>query len=139
MPRPLPIGMIPSLALVLLATTATRADTRRLDADTIKAGLYTAAPEEDSFVDRAVGMVEEGRLSGGLVQGTFVWARAQPRRKFQHFRYGLIERAPTEAARTELATGQPPITNPPPGLGQRVAARLRRLLSFLPSVQALFK
>ena len=138
MPRPLLIGMIPSLALVLLATMSTRAATTRLDAETIKAGLKTAAPEEDGFVDRAVGMVEEGRLSGGLVQGTFVWARAQPRRKFQHFRYGLIERAPSEAARTELSTGRPPAP-PPPGFRQRVAARLRRLFSFLPSVHALLR
>jgi hypothetical protein len=131
--------MISSLVLVLAATTATRAGTTSLDAETIKAGLHTATPEEGGFVDRALGMVEEGRLSGGLVQGTFVWARAQPRRKFQHFRYGLIERAPSPAVRTELATGQVANANPPPGLGQRVAARLRRLLSFLPSVQALFR
>ena len=133
------IGTILPLALVLVATPATRAATRSLDADTIKAGLHTTTIEEDGFVDRAVGMVEAGRLSGGLVQGTFVWARAQPRRKFQHFRYGLIERAPNAVVRTELSTGQPPIANPPPGLGQRVAARLRRLFSWLPSVQALFR
>lgn len=136
--RGLSIWMISSLTLVLAATPATGAATRSLDADTIKAGLHTATPEEDGFVDRALGMVEEGKLSVGLVQGTFVWARAQPRRKFQHFRYGLIERAPSEAARTELETGQAP-TSPAPSLGQQVAARLRRLLSFLPSVQALFR
>jgi hypothetical protein len=136
--RGLSIGMIPSLVLVIGATTAARAATRSLDVDTIKAGLHTTTLEEDGFVDRAVRMVEEGRLSGGLVQGTFVWARAQPRRKFQHFRYGLIERAPSEAARTELSTGRPPAA-PPAGLRQRVAARLRRLFSFLPSVHALLR
>lgn len=135
--RGLSTGMV--LSLVLAVTPATRAGTTRLDDETIKAGLHTATPEEDGFVDRALGMVEDGKLSGGLVQGTFVWARAQPRRKFQHFRYGLIERAPTAAVRTELATGQVPTTSPAPSLGQQVAARLRRLLSFLPSVQALFR
>jgi len=124
---------------VLGATTAAHSDTTTLDTDTIKAGLHTTTLEEDGFVDRAVGMVEEGRLSGQLVQGTFVWARAQPRRKFQHFRYGLIERAPTEALRTELATGQPATPSPPPTLGQRVVARVRRLFSFLPSVHAFLR
>jgi hypothetical protein len=129
------MAMIPSLLLLLLATPATFGDTTPLDAETMKAGLHTATPEEDGFIDRAVEMVEKGRLSPGLVHGTFVWARAQPRRKFQHFRYGLIERAPNEQTRTELATGQPPTPNPPPTFGERVARRLRRLFSFLPSVQ----
>lgn len=135
----LSIGMISSWVLVLVATTATPAASRDLDADTIKAALRTARPEEDGFVDRALGMVEQGRLSSGLVQGTFAWARVQPKRKFQHFRYGLIERAPNEAARRELVTGQAPPTSAPPGLRQRVAERLRRLFSFLPSVHGFLK
>ena len=132
--RPLSIGMIPSLLLVLGATPTTFGDTTPLDAETMKAGLHTAAPEEDGFIDRAVDMVDEGRRSAGLVHGTFVWARVQPQHKFQHFRYGLIERAPNQQTRTELATGRPPTPNPAPTLGQRVAARLRRFFGFLPSM-----
>jgi hypothetical protein len=132
--RPLSIGMILSLLLLLAATSATPGASTPLDAETMKAGLHTAAPEEDGFIDRAVEMVDEGRLSAGLVHGTFVWARAQPRRKFQHFRYGLVERAPSEETRTELATGQRATPNRAPTLRERVADRLRQFFGILPSV-----
>ena len=79
--RPLSIGMIPFLLLLLLGPPATLGDTTPLDAETMKAGLRTAAPEEDGFIDRAVEMVDEGRISAGLVHGTFVWARVQPQHK----------------------------------------------------------
>jgi hypothetical protein len=99
-----------------------------LDAETIKAGLHTTTIEEDGFVDRAVAMVDDGRLSAGLVQSTFVWARGQARYKFQHFRSGLLEQVPSAAIRTELKTGQQVTTPPRQGFFQRVYGRLRRLV-----------
>lgn len=81
------------LLLLCLASTTTRATAQGLDADRIKFGLRTAAPEEDGFVDRVIEMVNEGRLPVALVESTFLWARTQPRHKFQYFQRGLILRA----------------------------------------------
>jgi hypothetical protein len=136
--RVLSIRLISLLVLPVLSTAPVQAATTKLDADKIKAGLHTAAPEEDGFVDRALQMVEEGKLSAKTVQSTFIWARQQSRHRFQHFKRGLITRAPNQAVRTDLVTGQAP-ASAPPSLGERVAARLRRVFSFLPSVHALIK
>jgi hypothetical protein len=99
-----------------------------LDAEAIKAGLDTTTLEEDGFVDRAVAMVEDGRLSAGLVQSTFVWARGEGRYKFQHFRSGLLEQVPSAAIRAELETGQQAATRPQRGFFQRVLDRLGLLM-----------
>jgi tRNA(Ile)-lysidine synthase TilS/MesJ len=65
----------------------------RLDAAQIKAGLRTAAPEEEGFVERVVTMANEGKLPLSLVDSTFQWARKKPEHKFQYFKRGLIVRA----------------------------------------------
>lgn len=138
MSRRLSTGVIAPFVLLLSVTTAARAVTPQLDADKIKAALDTAALEEDGFVDRALALVEDGRLSSKLVQGMFVRAREQHRHKFQQFKYGLLSRVSDPAIRAELMNGQPP-PPPPPNLGQRVAASLRRLSSFLSRVRSLLE
>lgn len=65
----------------------------QLDAAQIKAGLRTAAPEEEGFVERVVGMVNKGTLPLSLVDSTFEWARKKPVNKFQYFKRALIVRA----------------------------------------------
>ena len=65
----------------------------RLDAAEIKAGLRTAAPEEDGFVEKVMAMVDKGTLPMSLVDSTFQWARKKPQHKFQYFKRALIVRA----------------------------------------------
>lgn len=83
------------LGFLVLALSAgqTAAAESALDADLIKAGLQTAAPEEDGFVERVVGLANKGTIPAKLVDTTFQWARGKPRHKFQYFKRGLILRA----------------------------------------------
>lgn len=67
-----------------------------LDADTMKAALHTATPEEDGFIDHILVLVEAGRLRRSLVESTFQWARRKTKNRFQYFRRGLIVRAAAE-------------------------------------------
>ena len=128
------------LAILFLSTAALQAEAQQFDADRIKASLQTTTLEEDGFVDRALEMVQQGRLSKGLVQSTFLWARDQSSHKFQHFKRGLLTRVANPAIRSELVTGRtPPPPSPPPSFGQTVASHLRRFFSFLPSVHTLLK
>ncbi len=86
-----------SLALIILAlgiiAGSVRANSSALDAATIKAGLDTATPEEDGFIERVVGLTKQGKLPAKLVESTFQWARQKPDHKFQYFKRGLILRA----------------------------------------------
>ena len=66
------------------------------DADTMKAALRTATPEEDGFIDHVLALVEAGRLPRSLVESTFQWARRKTKNRFQYFRHGLIVRAAAE-------------------------------------------
>jgi len=127
------------LALIVGLTATSQAGPARLDATTIKADLRTAAPEEDGFVDRVLGAVEKGRLPAGLVHGMFLRARKQSEHRFQQFKRGLLTQVSDPGLRAELVTGQPGIADPPLTFGQTLALRLRRLFSFLPSVQAMLK
>lgn len=133
----------PTVAVSLLAglflSTATHAATVRFDAEEIKVALQTATEEEKGFIDRALRMVDEGQLAPKLVQGAFLRARQQQRRKFQQFKYGLLAQVSDPSIRSELATGRRPVANSPPTLGEKIASRLRRLLSFLPSVHGMIK
>ena len=132
--------LVSFVALVVLSTAAAHAATTELDADKIKASLQTSYLEEDGFVDRALELVEEGKLSAATVYSTFIWARGRSVHKFQHFKRGLLERAPSAAVREELLDGPPPpAPTPPPTLGQRVVARIRSVFSFLPSVRRLLR
>ena len=125
--------------LVFLSAPAARAATTELDADTIKAALRTTTIEEDGFVDRALKMVGEGKLSMALVQSTFDWARKQPQHRFQHFKRGLILRVSDPAVRAELQTGQTPPVPPPPNLAAILVSGVRRLFSSLSSLHTLLK
>ncbi len=84
-----------ALVGILLSVGVRTADTAApvLDAETMKAALDTATPEEDGFIERVVALVEEGTLPPKLVHSTFLWARKKPRHKFQYFKRGLILRA----------------------------------------------
>jgi hypothetical protein len=81
------------LSFLGVSAAATPAAAQVLDANAIRAVLRTATPEEDGFIDRVVEMVDDGELPIGVVQSTLIWAKGQPRHKFQHFRRGLITRA----------------------------------------------
>ena len=126
-------------ALVVLSTAATHAATTELDADEIKAGLHTTYLEEEGFVDRALDLVEDGKLSASTVYSTFLWARSHSVHKFQHFKYGLLERAPSEAVRQELLYGPPPPPPPPLTLKRRVLDGIVSVLSILPPVRRLLR
>lgn len=87
--------LIAAVWLAALAACGTRSAeaARWLDAETMKAALHTATPEEDGFIDYVVSLANKGRLPRRLVVTTFIWARKKPRWKFQYFRIGLIIRA----------------------------------------------
>jgi len=140
MPRHALTRLISFAALVVLTTAAAHAATTELDADKIKAGLHTTYEEEDGFIDRALELVEEGKLSAATVYSTFVWARGHSVHKFQHFKQGLLERTPNAAVRAELLYGPAP----PPPLGPLTLRRrgldgLRSVLSILPPVRRLLR
>jgi hypothetical protein len=82
------------------ARAATRTNLRSVptfgrcpDAQTMKAALKTATPEEDGFIQHVVDLVDGGKLPQKVVLTTFLWARKKPRRQFQYFKYGLTIRA----------------------------------------------
>jgi hypothetical protein len=81
------------LAVLAVLGAQTAQATTRLDAETMKAALKTATPEEDGFVQHVVDRVSAGKLPQDLVVSTFLWARKKPRRQFQYFRFGLTIRA----------------------------------------------
>ena len=85
------------LALLLVPMIAAGVSAQvpeRISADTMKAALRTAAPEDNGFIDRVVGMADMGDLSRAILNGTFRWACKKPvRYRFQYFRRGLIIRA----------------------------------------------
>ena len=90
--RRLAIWTILLSVLALGGTPPARAATS-LDAETMKAALKTATPEEDGFITRVLDRVDAGTLPESLVLSTFLWAREKPSRKFQYFKTGLIVRA----------------------------------------------
>jgi len=68
-------------------------ETVHLNAAQIKAGLRTATPEENGFVERVVGLAQAGTLPPQLVESTYQWARKKPNFRFQYFKRGMIIRA----------------------------------------------
>jgi hypothetical protein len=54
----------------------------------LEAGLQARRPEEFSFIKRVVDLVDQGKLSTELVQGTFDWARDK-----RPYPYPFFERA----------------------------------------------
>jgi hypothetical protein len=88
------LSMVMLLALLAAASTRTaKADPFPLDADTMKAALRTAAPEEDGFIDIVLAKTNKGILPQDMVMSTFLWAKRKPVHKFQYFKQGLILRA----------------------------------------------
>jgi hypothetical protein len=81
------------LALLALCERQTAEAATRLDAETMKAALQTATPEENGFIQHVLDLVDLGKLPESLVESTFLWARKKPRRKFQYFKFGLTVRA----------------------------------------------
>jgi hypothetical protein len=83
-----------ALVVVLLAAVVVRpATASSLDADTVKAALHTATPDEGAFIDKVLAKVDKGALPLDLVESTFLWAKKKPRNKFQYFKRALIFRA----------------------------------------------
>ncbi len=83
--------------VVVLAVLAAAAQNARgadfLDAETMKAALHTATPQEEGFIEYVVERVERGTLPLDLVQSTFLWAKRKPQKRFYYFKQGLILRA----------------------------------------------
>lgn len=99
------------LAAVLPSQVGGAAERERLDAEEIKMVLHTAAPEEDGFVELVVTLVDQGKLSRGLVETTLLWARRKPEHRFQYFKRGLLARL--AAANRQLPSpDNPPSTSP---------------------------
>jgi hypothetical protein len=87
------LPIVLALALLAAAWTRTAEAAFPLDADTMKAALRTAEPEEDGFIDYVIRRVNKGTLPQDMVESTFLWARKKPRHKFQYFKEALIVRA----------------------------------------------
>jgi hypothetical protein len=79
--------------VLLLAVVNGQTQAGPLDANSMKAVLRTATPEEDGFIDRVLMLVDRGTLPLDMVESTFLWARKKPQRKFQYFKWGLTYRA----------------------------------------------
>lgn len=92
------LSSIVMLAMLFLMAARMHA-AEPLDAESIKAALRTATPEEEAFIDRTVAMVGKGTLPRDLFESTFLWARKKPRLKFQYFQRGLILRAEQQGIR----------------------------------------
>ncbi|MGA2031582.1 MAG: hypothetical protein ABSG68_04960 [Thermoguttaceae bacterium] len=64
-----------------------------LDAAQIKAVLRTTDVEDGGFIQRAINLVDAGKLPYDLVQSSLQWARKKPHHKFQYFKAALTMRA----------------------------------------------
>lgn len=91
MPRPLIAACF--LLAMTFAWAAQAKPAVQLSAAEIKAGLRTAVPEENGFVQHVIDMVNQGELPVDLVDSTFQWARKKPQNRFQYFKRALIVRA----------------------------------------------
>ena len=126
------------LALFLLTRTATAQVNQamvnrpnQINADIIKAGLRTAEPEDQGFVERVMANVERGLVPRDLVESTFDWARKKDsRRKFQYFKFALIERA--KAMGIDNVDAPPPKeddSEDKPGMAQRLSGFFGKIFS----------
>ena len=115
------------LAVLAVCLTHTAEAASRLDADTMAAALRTAEPNEVAYITYVVTLLDQGRLSRDMVEGTFQWARRKPyyHKKFQYFKYALITQA--DKIGITLPQGTPDLT---PGIEGQVV--LRVLLVDLP-------
>jgi len=98
------------MAILALRPSSPAEAASRLDADTIQAGLRTAADDEVAYIRFVVALVDQGRLSRRLVESTFQWARRQPvfQKRFQFFKSALITLAARQGVR--LPRGTPDAT-----------------------------
>jgi hypothetical protein len=87
------LGAVVVLAVLAAVWVRTVHAAGPLDADTMKAALQTATPQENGFIDHVLAMVDAGKLPLDMVESTFLWAKKKPRKKFYYFREGLIRRA----------------------------------------------
>jgi len=82
------------LAALVAAWTATAEAASPLTADTLRAGLRTANPEEEAYLTYVATLLGQGRLPQDLVESTFLWAQRKPHsKKVQYFKQALITRA----------------------------------------------
>lgn len=101
-----------------------------IDAGIIKAGLRTAAPEDQGFVERVMANVERGKVPRDLVESTFDWARKKDTdRKFQYFKYALIERAKAMGISAVDAPPEDEDSARKAGVSQRLSGFLGRIFS----------
>lgn len=82
-----------SVAILAAAHRPAAAQQTDLDGPTIRAGLRTTFIETQGFVDRVVALRDAGVLPESMVNGTFFWAKAKRRHKFQYFKFAMIVRA----------------------------------------------
>ncbi len=75
------------------ALWATPVQAASLTAGQMRAALRTASPEDDGFIDRVLGMVDDGDLPESLVISSFQWARKKSSNRFQYFRRALTVQA----------------------------------------------
>ena len=114
------------------ANRAARSKPGEINAAVIKAGLRTAEPEDQGFVERVMDNVERGIVPRDLVETTFAWARKQnTQRKFQYFKYALIERA--KGMGIDRVDAPPPKEDEKekPGMTRRLTGVFGRIFSIL--------
>ncbi|GAB6164845.1 hypothetical protein JCM19992_08450 [Thermostilla marina] len=70
-----------------------------LDPELIKAGLRTATPEENGFVEYVVDLARRGVISPKVVAAAFIWARRKDSRRFQYFKRAVAYLAAKEGKR----------------------------------------
>jgi len=82
------------LAALVVASTPAAEAASPLTADTLRAGLRTANPDEEAYLTYVATLLGQGRLPQDLVESTFQWARGKPHpNKAEYFKFGLITRA----------------------------------------------
>ena len=80
-----------------------------LTADTMRAALRTANPNEEAYITYVATLLEQGRLPREMVEGAFQWARRTPYpKRVQYFKHALIRQA--AAVGITLPEGTPSLT-----------------------------
>jgi hypothetical protein len=117
------LGIATALALLAVASTQPTQAQPLLDAATIRAGLRTADPNQETYIAYVVALRDHGQLPDRLLTSTFLWARRKPFAfggvKFEYFKHALI----TQAAKLgiTLPTGTPALE---PTINGRVVLRV---------------
>jgi hypothetical protein len=111
------------LAVLAVGWTDTAEARRRLDAGTIRAGLRTANPNQETWIAYVVALRDHGQLPDSMLESSFHWARRKLYHigslKFEYFKHALI----TQAAKIgiTLPKGTPALE---PAINGRVVLRV---------------